>query len=107
MVMERTATMQPTQATVNVGEVVAERSISPSQDIVTLGDPMVGHSDSMYSDVPEAEDEEEALPAYEDNDGSEDSSFVADGFRYQPGSEYTPSHSSQGSVSDVLGPEKE
>jgi len=50
----------------------------------------------------------EELPAYEDNDGSEDSSFVADGFRYTPGnSEYSPSpsHSPAGSVSDILGPD--
>ncbi|KAE9363565.1 hypothetical protein N431DRAFT_489471 [Stipitochalara longipes BDJ] len=48
----------------------------------------------------------EELPAYEDNDGSEASSFVADGFRYTPGStEYNPSHSPAGSVSDILGPD--
>ncbi|TVY40052.1 hypothetical protein LOCC1_G005215, partial [Lachnellula occidentalis] len=40
----------------------------------------------------------EELPAYEDNDGSEDSSFIADGFRYTPGSsEYSPAHSASGS----------
>jgi hypothetical protein len=48
----------------------------------------------------------EELPAYEDNDGSEASSFVADGFRYTPGStDYSPSHSAAGSVSDILGPD--
>lgn len=48
----------------------------------------------------------EELPAYEDNDGSEDSSFIADGFRYTPGSsEYSPAHSASGSVSDILGPD--
>jgi len=49
----------------------------------------------------------EELPAYEDNDGSEASSFVADGFRYTPGSsEYSPPHSPPaGSVSDILGPD--
>lgn len=48
----------------------------------------------------------EDLPAYEDNDGSEASSFVADGFRYTPGStEYSPSHSPAGSTSDILGPD--
>lgn len=47
----------------------------------------------------------EELPAYEDNDGSEDGSFVADGFRYTPGSsDYSPSQS-EGSVSDILGPD--
>lgn len=48
----------------------------------------------------------EALPAYEDNDGSEDGSMVADGFRYTPGSsDYSPGHSQSGSVSDILGPD--
>lgn len=48
----------------------------------------------------------EELPAYEDNDGSEMSSMVADGFRYTPGSsEYTPQQSASGSVSDILGPD--
>lgn len=48
----------------------------------------------------------EELPAYEDNDDSEMSSVVADGFRYTPGStEYSPSHSPAGSVSDILGPD--
>ncbi|KAH8659175.1 hypothetical protein BGZ60DRAFT_531088 [Tricladium varicosporioides] len=46
----------------------------------------------------------EELPAYEDNDGSEEGSVVADGFRYTPGSsDYSPSHSASGSVSDILG----
>lgn len=49
---------------------------------------------------------EEELPAYEDHDGSDMGSVVADGFRYMPGSEgYSPSHSSHGSVSDILGPD--
>jgi hypothetical protein len=48
----------------------------------------------------------EELPAYEDNDGSEMSSVIADGFRYTPGgSNYSPSHSPSGSVSDILGPD--
>ena len=48
----------------------------------------------------------EELPAYDNSDGSEISSVVADGFRYTPGStEYSPSHSPAGSVSDVLGPD--
>ena len=48
----------------------------------------------------------EELPAYDDNDGSEMSSVVADGFRYTPGStEYSPAHSLAGSVSDILGPD--
>lgn len=48
----------------------------------------------------------EELPAYEDSDGSEEGSVVADGFRYTPGSSnYCPSHSASGSVSDILGPD--
>jgi hypothetical protein len=47
----------------------------------------------------------EQLPAYEDNDGSEESS-IADGFQYTPGStEYDPLVSREGSVSDILGPD--
>jgi hypothetical protein len=50
--------------------------------------------------------DDEELPAYEDNDGSASSSVVADGFRYTPGSsEFSPSHSPAGSVSDILGPD--
>jgi len=52
----------------------------------------------------------EELPSYTPNDGSEDSSFVADGIRYTPGtSEYTPSTGSSeaGSVSNVLGDMKD
>ncbi|EMR87094.1 hypothetical protein BcDW1_4258 [Botrytis cinerea BcDW1] len=49
-------------------------------------------------------EDEEVLPAYEDNDGSEEGGSVADGFRYTPGSSaYSPSHSASGSVSDILG----
>lgn len=48
----------------------------------------------------------EDLPAYEDNDGSDDSSIISDGFRYTPGSSnYSPAHSASGSVSDILGPD--
>jgi hypothetical protein len=50
----------------------------------------------------------EELPAYEDNDGSEMSSVVADGFLYTPGStQYSPSHSPAGSISDILGSAKD
>jgi len=53
--------------------------------------------------------EGEELPAYEDNDGSEMSSVVADGFRYTPGSsDYTPGSentSETGSMNDILGPD--
>ena len=46
----------------------------------------------------------EELPAYEDNDGSEMSSVIADGFRYTPGStEYSPANSETSDVNDVLG----
>jgi len=48
----------------------------------------------------------EELPAYDDRDGSEMGSVVADGFGYTPGGNgYTPGHSSSGSVSDILGPD--
>ncbi|TAQ89971.1 hypothetical protein B7494_g1701 [Chlorociboria aeruginascens] len=47
--------------------------------------------------------EGEELPAYEGSDDS-DSSVVADGFRYTPGSsEYTPAHSASSSVSGIFG----
>jgi hypothetical protein len=50
----------------------------------------------------------EPLPTYEDEQGTELSSVVADGFRYTPGSsEYTPGNSEAGSVRDVLGDVKE
>jgi hypothetical protein len=50
----------------------------------------------------------EALPTYEDNDGSEMSTMVADGFLYTPGStQYSPGHSSVGSLDSVLGDVKE
>jgi hypothetical protein len=47
----------------------------------------------------------EALPTYEDNDGSE---MVPDGFLYTPCStQYTPGSSSVGSLDSVLGDMKE
>jgi hypothetical protein len=50
----------------------------------------------------------EPLPTYEDEENTELSSVVADGFRYTPGSsEYTPEHSASSSVRDVLGDVKE
>lgn len=50
----------------------------------------------------------EPLPTYEDEEGTELSSAVADGFRYTPdSSEYTPGNSQSGSVRDVLGDVKE
>lgn len=53
----------------------------------------------------------EELPQYEESDGSEESSMVADGFRYTPGSsDYTPGNSPNiseaGSVRSVLGDTK-
>jgi len=51
----------------------------------------------------------EELPSYTPSDGSEVSSFVADGMRYTPGStEYTPSVDSSevGSVRNILGDTK-
>jgi len=50
----------------------------------------------------------EPLPTYEDEQGTELSSVVADGFRYTPGSsEYTPGSSDAGSIGDVLGDVKQ
>ncbi|KAK0102823.1 hypothetical protein ONS96_005456 [Cadophora gregata f. sp. sojae] len=51
--------------------------------------------------IPLMQDFEEELPAYEDHDGSEMDSVISDGYR--PGMLYTPSQSSEGSLSDVLG----
>jgi len=53
-----------------------------------------------------SENGDEDLPAYEHNDSSHMSSVVADGFQYTPGSDYTPSQSSSGSLSDILGPDR-
>jgi len=52
--------------------------------------------------------EEDELPAYEDNDGSEESEgLVSDGFRYAgPGSEYTPEGSETSSLHEILGAPK-
>ncbi|KAF5875758.1 uncharacterized protein Bfra_011520 [Botrytis fragariae] len=62
------------------------------------------HFDGYTHGIEVRMDDEEVLPAYEDNDGSEEGGSVADGFRYTPGSSaYSPSHSASGSVSDVLG----
>ena len=49
----------------------------------------------------------ETLPAYEEEDDSAElGSVIADGFRYTPGStDYTPSHSANSSMSDILGPD--
>lgn len=47
-------------------------------------------------------DEEVQPPAYEDNDGSDMSSVVADGLRYTPG-DYTPGNSDTSSIHSVLG----
>ena len=50
----------------------------------------------------------EALPTYEDQQDTELSSVVADGFRYTSGSsEYTPGQSTSSSVRDVLGDMKD
>lgn len=73
----------------------------PSTGSVSEDRPLMGDYD-IGSQVGDGEE----LPAYEDNHGSEMSSVVADGFRYTPGStEYSPSHSPAGSVSDILGPD--
>ncbi|TGO21037.1 hypothetical protein BPAE_0246g00030 [Botrytis paeoniae] len=63
-----------------------------------------GYTHGVGIGMDDEDDDEEVLPAYEDNDGSEEARSVADGFRYTPGSSaYSPSHSASGSVSDVLG----
>ncbi|KAG4434112.1 hypothetical protein IFR05_010421 [Cadophora sp. M221] len=54
--------------------------------------------------IPQTPHFEEELPAYEDNDGSDMSSIVSDGYR--PGTLYTPSQSPNGSLSDILGPDR-
>ena len=62
--------------------------------------------DSRVSSLPEYMSElgVEPLPTYEDEQGAELNSVVADGFRYTPGSsEYTPGSSASGSIRDVLG----
>ncbi|KUJ17026.1 uncharacterized protein LY89DRAFT_70153 [Mollisia scopiformis] len=85
-------------------DVAGEMVIADSQPaIVPETQPLM--ADDLTSQIGEGEE----LPAYEDNDGSEMSSVIADGFRYTPGGmgreEYTPSQSDAGSVSDILGPD--
>ncbi|KAH7384775.1 hypothetical protein BKA64DRAFT_726284 [Cadophora sp. MPI-SDFR-AT-0126] len=53
--------------------------------------------------LPLMQDFEEQLPAYEDEEGTEMDSIISDGYR--PGMLYTPSQSSEGSLSDILGPD--
>lgn len=70
----------------------------------------LGRSLSLEELRSEVGDEELPAYAYEDNSlpGTDDvsGSIVTDGFRYTPGSsDYTPSQSPVGSVSDVLGPD--
>lgn len=94
----------------NAAEVVGEMVVAEETRVpVTASEPMTipvsetrppPRDFDMSSQVGDGEQ----LPAYEDNDGSENSSVVADGFRYTPGSSnYSPSHSPSGSVSDILG----
>ena len=67
------------------------------------------NSTDSRASLPEYMSEQgEALPTYEANDGSEASSMVADGLLYTPGStQYSPGHSSVGSLDSVLGDVKE
>jgi hypothetical protein len=79
----------------------------PSIETIPVSEtrPLIQDFDTM-SQVGDVNEHGEELPAYEDHDGSEDSSVIADGFRYTPGSSnYTPGHSPAGSVSDILGPD--
>jgi hypothetical protein len=71
--------------------------------ISTLSFPVPRSEPQAYGSGSQIGDGEE-LPAYEDDSGNDDSSIISDGFRYTPGSSnYTPSHSSNGGVNDVLG----
>jgi hypothetical protein len=95
----------------NAAEVVGDMVVAEEDRSMTVVEPMpilATETRPLIQDfetLSQVGDGEE-LPAYEDNDGSEASSFVADGFRYTPGStEYSPSHSPAGSVSDILGPD--
>jgi hypothetical protein len=95
----------------NAAEVVGDMVVAEEDRSMTVVEPMPIPATEMrplmqdFETLNQVGDGEE-LPAYEDNDGSEASSFVADGFRYTPGStEYSPSHSPAGSVSDILGPD--
>lgn len=93
-----------------VGEMVdaevEETRIPAQMDLTPATSPMpIRTSSVMPIDMSSQIGYGEDLPAYEDNDGSEMSSVIADGFRYTPDSNYTPSHSPSGSVSDILGPD--
>lgn len=76
----------------------------PSTNTTPSTTPLITRTSTsnLHPPTPEHEHEEE-LPAYEDNDGSEMSSVIADGFRYESGREYVPTQSPEGSVSDILG----
>jgi hypothetical protein len=86
-----------------VGDIVAAEEVrSEPMPILVSEDRPLMQDFEIGSQVGDGEE----LPAYEDNDGSEMSSMIADGFRYTPGSsDYSPSHSPAGSVGDILGPD--
>ena len=86
-----------------IGDIVAAEEVrSEPMPILVSEDRPLMQDFEIGSQVGDGEE----LPAYEDNDGSEMSSMIADGFRYTPGSsDYSPSHSPAGSVSDILGPD--
>jgi hypothetical protein len=83
-----------------VGEMVAAEEGRMMQNMVHYPVPVPMSPNSTFPDYMSVE---EALPAYDE--GSDDSSYVADGLRYTPGSNsYTPSDSSvAGSLDEVLG----
>lgn len=94
----------------NAAEVVGEMVESQNQDqtysdpaSIPAQDPEQVNIPIISNTVPLMQHFEEELPAYEDNDGSDMSSIVSDGYR--PGTLYTPSQSSGGSLSDILGPD--
>lgn len=84
----------------NVVDVEEERAMSSTMPIITEARPEISSFDmAMLAQVGGEE-----LPAYGDDDESDAGSFVADGFGYTPGSSnYSPSLSHSGNVSDILG----
>lgn len=70
-----------------------------------------GRSRLSISSLPEYRSElGEELPEYQPSDGTEDSSYIADGFRYTPDSSElsaSPEISEAGSVRNILGDAKD
>jgi len=91
--------------------VSSERSTSSQyvQEHYARMDSLPGYRHGMGMNMTGIEGEGEyiELPAYEDNDGSEDASVVQDGFGYMgPGSQYIPSGSETSSLHEALGAPK-